>query len=117
MKKKITLLLIIALIVFFSYNLVLQITSTLKSGDKLQIATEEIHLLEIENQNLRKKLFEAKSPFFLEKIARDKLGFAKEGETIVIIPDKKVNEILGASQSAQEVRLPNWLGWFRLFWH
>ena len=57
-----------------------------------------------------------KSQDFIEQQARDKLGLAKEGETIVIIPEEKINQVLGMAKQVVEPRLPNWQGWLRLFW-
>ena len=63
---------------------------------------------------MKKKLIRIQSPEFIEEEIRNKLGFAKKGETVVVIPDEKLKSVLGASSSAQ-IRLPNWLGWLRVF--
>ncbi len=39
----------------------------------------------------------------------------QKGETVVVIPDEKITSVLGTSQLAAVVRLPNWLGWWRVF--
>ncbi len=102
-------------IILVSYNLIGQIFDALKVGDRLEESAERLHTLEIKNQELKKKLLEVKSPEFIEKQARDKLGLAKEGETIVVIPQEKIDAILGASKKLEELRLPNWQGWLKLF--
>ncbi len=114
MIKKVILASIILVVLLFTYNLLKQISDALKSGDRLSSAAEIVYKLEAKNRELKKKLTEINSAEFIEKQARNKLGLSKNGETIVIIPEEKLKSILGASHSA-EIRLPNWLGWWRVF--
>ena len=115
MVKKITLGLILLIVFIVAYNLISQIFDALKSGERLSRQAEEVYKLELKNKELKKRLSEIKSEQFIEEQARNKLGLAKKGETLVIIPEEKIRQVLGATQSAQEARLPNWLGWWRLF--
>lgn len=116
MIKKATYAGIILIVGIVGYNLISQITQALKSTERLSDATEVVYNLQERNKELKSKLTEIQTPEFVEKIARDKLGLSKKGETIVIIPDQTIKMVLGASNSAQVVRLPNPLGWLRLFW-
>lgn len=115
MPKKVSLILIIFLALFLGYNLIVQISTTLKSADKLEQATEVLYNLELKNKELKSKLSEVKSPEFIEKEARDKLGLAKEGETVVVIPHEELEKVLGEQKKEEIKRLPNWQGWLRLF--
>lgn len=117
MIKKFGLIITTIIALIFVYNLLNQITSTLKSGDRLSVETEKLHQLEIKNRQLTQKLFEVKTPEFLERQARDKLGLTKEDETLIIIPDEKIQSVMQAQIQKQEEKLPNWQGWLRLFWH
>lgn len=108
---------IIIIVLVIAYNISIQITDALKSGDRLSQAAETVFKLEAKNRELKKQLLTVQSPEFIEEQARNKLGLGKSGETIVIIPEEKLKSVLGTSQSAQEKRLPNWLGWFRVFFH
>ena len=114
-RKTISLIIVSILALVFIYNLISQIVSTLKSGDRLSQETEKLHQLEIQNKELKQKLSEVRSPEFLERQARDKLGLAKEDEVIVIIPDEKIQSVLQTQQPKEEVSLPNFLGWLRVF--
>lgn len=87
-----------------------------KSGDRLSEAADTVYKLETRNKELKKQLTQTQSSDFIEQQARDKLGLSKKGETLFIIPEDKLKMVLEASQSAAEVRLPNWLGWLRVFW-
>lgn len=114
MFKKIAIGAVILVVVFITFNLIKQIMDALNVSKRLDEAAERVYQAEIKNKELKKKLSEIKSPQFVEEEARNKLGLAKKGETIVIIPDEKIKEILGSTESA-EPRLPNWLGWLRVF--
>lgn len=107
---------IILLGLLIAYNLLSQITNAVRSSDRLSGAADKVYRLEAENRQLKAKLVQIQSVQFIEEQARNKLGLTKQGETIVVIPEEKLRQILGASQSAQ-VRLPNWSGWWRLFFN
>ena len=117
MVKRIILALSLLVGLVVAYNLIIQIMEAAKSGERLSQAAETVYKLEAKNKELKKKLSDIKSPEFIEEMARNKLGLSKEGETIVIIPEERLKQVMGASKSAQEVRLPNWLGWLKGFWH
>lgn len=117
MLKKISIGIAILVVAFIVFNLINQIKSTRSVSDRLNKAAESVYRAEIKNKELKKKLLEIKSPQFIEEQARNKLGLAKSDETVVIIPDKKIKEILGSTESAKEQRLPNHLGWLKVFFH
>jgi len=114
MIKKVILILIILVILVVAYNLITQIIETTKSGERLSQAADAVYKLEIRNRQLKKRLAQIQSPEFIEEEIRNKLGFAKIGETVVVIPEEKLKSVLGASSSAL-IKLPNWLGWLKVF--
>lgn len=115
MKKKISLGIISLIVIITIYNLVSQIINAVKSGERLGVAADSLIKLQIQNKELQKKLLQVKDPKFIEEQARNKLGLTKSGETLVIIPDERIKQVLGTSQAAEGVRLPNWLGWWKVF--
>lgn len=115
MSKKIGLVLVFSITLLIAYNLIVQIFDALKSSERLSLEAEKLSRLEVKNRELKEQLARVKSLEFIEEQARDKLGLARTGETIVIIPEDKLQEVLGLSKKVGEVRLPNWLGWWRLF--
>lgn len=115
MYKKIALIIASIIVLFIAYNLINQIVGALRSGDRLSEATEDLYRLEIQNKELKKRLTEIKSINFIEQQARDKLGLAREGEIVVIIPEEVWGRVLGMSQKPEEIKLPNWLGWLKVF--
>ena len=115
MLKRIISVVGILVFIFITYNLVGQILNTLKSGDRLTETETKLKELQSQNSQLKNRLAEVQTPDFVEQQARDSLGLAKDGETLVIIPEEKINLILEASKEAQIVRLPNLLGWWKVF--
>lgn len=115
MVKKIVIISIVLVVLVIAYNLINQISAAFKSGERLTKEAEKLYQLEAKNKQLKQKLSEVESGNFIETQARDKLGLSKKGETVVIIPQHKINEVLEASSSAQSTKLPNWLGWLKVF--
>lgn len=115
MLRKIGILVVTIVVLLIVYNLLSQIFEALKSGERLTQEIESLYKLEAKNKELKKRLSEIKSPRFLEEQARNKLNLGKRGETVVIIPEEKIRQVLGDHQAAQEARLPNWLGWWKIF--
>lgn len=115
MLRKIVIATAVLVVLLIAYNLIVQIMSAVKSGERLSDEANEVYRLEIKNKELKQQLSQIKTPEFIEEQARNKLGLGREGETIVIIPEDKLKLVLGASNSAQAERLPNPLGWWRFF--
>ncbi|MBI2019470.1 septum formation initiator family protein [Candidatus Daviesbacteria bacterium] len=114
MIKKIIVVLIVVVILIAARGLIKQTMETIRSGERLFQSAEAVYKLEIKNKELKAQLAVIQSPEYIEAEVRNKLGLAKKGETIVVIPEEKLKAVLGASQSAV-VRLPNWLGWLKVF--
>lgn len=117
MIKKVVPIAIICLVLLIAYNLLVQITDAVRSQERLSNQVEVVYQLEAKNKQLRSKLSEIQSEEFIEEQARNKLSLSKQGETVVIIPDDTLKLVMGASASASEVRLPNWLGWWKVFFN
>lgn len=115
MIKKVSIGIGILIVIFVSYNLIGQILRSTGSYNRLDQIADEVYKFEAENKMLKKKLADVNSPIFIEKAAREKLGLGKIGETVVLIPEEKIRQIIGVTDYAKPQRLPNWLGWWRLF--
>ena len=84
-----------------------------QKGDIVRERRDSLAKLEAESRDLQKKLAETQRPEFVERVAREKLGLVKPGETVVLI-NKSQNSNLN-DQTKTEVSLPNWKKWWRLF--
>ncbi len=76
-------------------------------------AQKQLDDLKRENEALKKELgFKAGDQFAEEEI-RNKLGLAKPGEAIVVLPKGESSESTVNNQSSAEI--PNWQKWWNLF--
>ena len=77
----------------------------------------DVRKLEEENQNLEKKVEEVTSDDYIEKQIRDKLGLAKEGEIVLVLPEPEVLKKFAPKIEEEEEILPdpNWKKWIKLF--
>lgn len=117
MLKKFGTLVIILILIIATLSLGRQIYSSLRSSSRLDTAADSLSKLQAENRRLKRKLEEVSQYDSLEEIARDKLGLARSGETVVIISPKDIDQVLGAQKKVEEVKLPNWQGWLKLIFH
>jgi cell division protein FtsB len=85
-----------------------------------QIAEQQANIAqrEAENQALKRRLAFAESPAYVEQIAREQLGYAREGDTVVLptLPERSTAPVSAAlvpllAQPSE----PNWHGWLRAF--
>ncbi|MFH0864385.1 MAG: septum formation initiator family protein [Candidatus Gottesmanbacteria bacterium] len=111
-KKKIINLLIIIIGLFLIINLTRSIREILQAGDRIKNTENQVNELQNKNKDLKKKLAEVESPAYLEKTAREKLGLAREGEIVVIMPSP--NTVIDLS-GAHDANLSNWEKWRNLF--
>jgi cell division protein FtsB len=94
---------------------VFKISEAKKSIDEARARVEK---LARENKELSEKLQSVQSENYTEKQLRDKLGMAKEGETVVILPDTETVKKLAPRVEEEEGALPDpvWKHWLRLFY-
>lgn len=97
------------------YSLGRQISDAMLAGNRLDQAASELSQLQKKNNELQGRLKEVQTIGFIEKEARDKLNLSRNGETVVVIPDSEISRVLGLSSKVEEIKLPNWQGWLKLF--
>jgi cell division protein FtsB len=87
------------------------------SDSKIKDAENSFLELKKENEALTKQLQTIKTTQFIERIARDKLGLAKKGEIVVVLPDSESLRALAPKVEEKEVTLPipTWKKWLKLF--
>jgi len=104
------------LVITLTFSLARNITRTNKANLKIEEAKLRVEKLRNENEELNKKLENVKEEF-IEKQLRDKLGLAKEGEIIVVLPNEEILRKLAPNYTDEEETLPdpNWKKWMKLF--
>jgi cell division protein DivIC len=82
-----TLILIVS-VCYFAYTVYHQQTAIDLGNVKTAELRKDIHSEEIKKQQLQKQKSQINTDGFVEKIARDKLGYVKDGEKIYIDTNK-----------------------------
>ncbi len=110
------LLIFIFLLMFVS--LIRNILRVVESNKRIEKAQDQVERLKKENEELEEKLAVTKSEGYIEKQLRDKLGLAKEGEIVIVLPDEKILETLAPKLEEEEETLPdpNWKKWLKIFY-
>ncbi len=98
-------------------SLISSILTFLQSKEKLKKEELRVEALKKENLELKNKISQVESRDFIEKMARDNLGFAYSGESIIILPDKEIVKKVLSFEEKKEDTLPdpNWKKWMQLF--
>lgn len=90
---------------------------SVKRGRDLVTKTEE-NLVKIKEETslLEAQLDIVKSDYYVEKQLRDKLGLAREGETILVLPDEDTVKNFAPKIPTPEIfkPKPNWQKWLDL---
>jgi len=90
----------------------------IKEGDVIIEKTQSrLEKINEENKKLSEQLQVTQSEEFLEKQLRNKLGLAKEGEIILVLPEASVvRKLSPIIPEEEEVKpKPNWKKWLELF--
>lgn len=95
-------------------NLTRDISRLLRAKDSVALVEKKVEKLQEEQGRLLELKEYYSSPEFIEKEAREKLGMAKPGETIIILPTN-LPQVLGRSEDREEPTIPNWRKWWELF--
>ena len=103
---------IICLCAFLAFGVVRSVYSLSQKRGILGQQQAMLGALQDRNRQLTARLAEATSSAFVERVARDKLGLVKEGESVVIM-DKTQNPDSGDQEKLQN--LPSWKQWWGLF--
>lgn len=106
------------LIVIFGFVLVFRTGSNVwrlyKTGDRVANAREKLAQVARENEELKKMTEEVNKPEYMEKLAREKLGYGYEGEIVLIIPEQTQNSN-DKLQITNQDNLPSWKQWRKLY--
>lgn len=108
----------ILLILVFSISLIRSVTKILEAKRRIKEEAAKVEKLKAENEEIRKKIEAVKTQEYLEKQMRDKLGLAKEGEIVVILPDEETLRKLAPQEIEEKETLPDptWKKWLKLFY-
>lgn len=105
-------LIILFIFIFVGLGIVRSVISLSSKKNAVEERKAVQMALEAKHVELENRLIEATSAAFIEKIARDKLGLVREGETVVILG--RTREQDGSDQQKQQ-NSSSWKKWLGLF--
>lgn len=110
-------LVVLAVFVILSISLVRNMVRISEAKNRLEKTRERLERLERENEELKEKARAVSEFYFVEAQLRDKLGLAKEGEVVVVLPDEDILRSLSPEPAQEEEVLPEaaWERWLKLF--
>ncbi len=110
-------LLLVIFAVFLAFSLFKNLVNEKKIDEKISTKEKQVESIKKENEELEKELERVKGEGFVEKQLRDKLGLAREGEIVVVLPDDEILRKFAPKYEEEEDELapPNWKKWLNLF--
>lgn len=115
--KGISNLFLIILTLILIVGLAQNVVRMKKASQRVLEAEMRVEKVRRENEELRAKLNEVQGEEYIEKQLRDKLGLAKEGEIVIVLPDEETLRKFAPREVEEEETLPdpNWKRWLKLF--
>jgi len=107
-------------VLIFTFSVVRSINQMLSTGDRLVEAQNELEKAKNIQEKLLHDLSVVTSVEYKEKQARDKLGLAKEGEIVIVLPDEvTLKKLSPRNNDYQEISLPDpvWRRWVEVFFN
>jgi cell division protein FtsB len=93
-------------------SLVRGIQLSARSKERIDSLVQTKEKLVAEREKLKQEQEYVQSSFYLEKVARDELHLSKEGETVVIIPDRLLISADMNPSVEKKPEQPNWQKWW-----
>jgi len=114
---KVRIYLLILFIFLFGLSLFRNILKINEAKNRVEREKEKVIKLEEEGRILKEELKKMQGNEFLETQLRDKLGLAKKGESVVILPDPETLKKLVPEIPDEKDYLPDpiYVKWMKLF--
>jgi cell division protein FtsB len=109
-------LVLVALSLWLLVNFVGQVIASARMDRQIADKQAELTKLEDELAALKDRAAFAESPAYAEQVAREQLGFAREGDTVILptLPERKAAPAAAApAPLPAPAPQPNWRGWLR----
>jgi len=112
MKRNLLLFLAVLVGIIFIVNSTKRILTFRDTSKSVEDAQKQLDRLREENKALKDELEYKKTDEFAEEEIRNKLGLAREGETIVVLPKEDSDD---QQEINNRVSQKNWQKWWELF--
>jgi cell division protein FtsB len=108
---------LLGLVVLLAITLIKNILKSVEIKKRIETEKINIEKMKQDNADLAQKVAEIQSQAYIEQQLRDKLGLAKPGEIVVVLPDTATLEKLAPEAPIEQETLPdpNWKKWLKLF--
>jgi len=106
-------LIVIVICAFVSLGFIRSLWDTWRSGDQVSERQLVLKQEREKHDQLVSQLEEATSSAFIEREARNKLGFVKDGETIILMGTPATGD--DQTQNLTQPTLSRWQQWWKLF--
>ncbi len=115
--KSILRIFIFIIVLILCISLIRSILKISGSGQKITDQEASVENLKKQNVDLQKQLENVKGMQFIESVARDKLGLARQGDIVVVLPDEATLKSLAPKMPEEKFSLPDpiWQRWLKLF--
>lgn len=113
-RKKILSLIILFLGLYLIANLIGNAWRLFSAGGRVDQVRFETEALEVEVETLKTQRDFFASQEFVEQQARNELGLARPGETVVILPDT-LPPVYDFAEEEKKAEVPVWRQWLQLF--
>ena len=107
---------LVALSLWLLASFVGQVITSAQMERRKEELRAEVVRIEAENALLKEQLAYAESPVYAERIAREQLGYAREGDTVILPTFSESTPVPAAPTPAPlptSAPEPNWRGWAR----
>lgn len=116
MFKRFISILAILLLIGLAASFGRQIAKFRSAGRILEDKKKEVSILDQENAKLKEELKRVQTSEYMEEVAREKLGMAKEREKIVLMPQFDENPAETESQpDTGKEEVSNLIRWWKIF--
>ena len=85
-----------------------------KAGGRVEEAQRKLAQAEKENEQLNRQLSEVQTPYFMERQVREKLGYGKPGEIVMVLSEDSSQDPESNNQD-MGAKDPNWKRWRKLY--
>ena len=109
-------LVLVALSLWLLANFVSQVVASARMDRQIAEKQAAMAKAEADLASLKDQVAFAESPAYAEQVAREQLGFAREGDTVILptLPERKPALAAAAPVPLPPpAPLPNWRGWMR----
>jgi cell division protein FtsB len=108
MRKFLTLV-FIGILLLLNYNFIQGSYSSFQKLSEINQEQVKVEELEFKNAQLKEELKSRDSTYFLEQEARDRLGYARPGETTIVVDSSEIAVAGQKSVEKQKSNLQSWL--------